>query len=406
MTQRERYLALAVGVVVVLLVANVGFKKITTDLAEREAKVEKAQRDLDTLNSSLETGKRISNKIENLEKRSLPRNTPDAQTQYRKWLFQLAEEVGLKNVNCNPINQPIKVVPQGVAVVPGKVPEEAYWIHEFQLTGECRSDKIIDLMAKYYDRDYLHRIKRMALIPTKQSNVVVLDLTSQAITLPKAAEDQSPSLEHSGRLAMSLDQYKSKILSRNPFSPPNNPPKIETGRSHDVTIGKPWSLKLESKDPDGHDVSYELLTDREKLPQGLRMRNGELSWQPAEKTEQELLIKATDDGWPRKSSEIKLVLKAVEAPVEKVEAPPATIDPAKQAYVTGLVDDRSWIRSKAEDTTYEVFPGSEIKIGSIKATVVRINPKEDYLELDTDGSHWTVDMQTSLADAYAKSRVN
>lgn len=407
MTQRERYLAIAVGVVVALLLANVGFKKITGTLVLKENRVEKAQAELDSLNSAIESGKRAVTKIERLEKRSLPRKAEEAESQYTDWLYQLAKEVGLAKVKVIPTGRPQKVVPPGA---PAGTPE-AFTIHEFQLVGECPTDKVVELLAKYYDRDYLHRVKGLKLNPVKQLlNLVNVELTSQAVSLPKVPDKKEPSAEPSGRLVMSIDQYKQKILERNLFSPPNNPPRIETGRSHDVTIGSPWKLDLEAKDPDGNSVKFELVTDRDKLPKDLELRGREISWRPTEQTTQEVVIRATDDGWPRKSTELKLALKAVDAPPPKVETPPTTIDPAKQAFLTGLVSGRlgaqGWIRSKAEGISIDIFEGTEIQVGSLKAKVVKINLSEDHVELETDGSRWIADMDTSLADAYAKSRID
>jgi hypothetical protein len=406
MSQRERFLAIAVGAVVVLLLANVGFKKITGTLSSKETRVENSQAELDSLNSAIDSGKRAVSKIERLEKRSLPRKQEDAETQYTAWLYELAKDIGLSKVKVDPTGRPQKVVPFGS---PAGTPE-AYTIHEFQLVGECQTDKVVELLARYYDRDYLHRVKVLKLNPTKQTNIVAVELTSQAVSLPKAADKKEPSLEPSGRLAMSTDQYKQKILERNLFSPPNNPPTIETGRSHDVTIGSDWKLELAAKDPDGNDVSFELVTEEDKLPKDFRFRGREISWKPSEKVKQEIEVRAIDNGWPRKSTVLKLALNAVDAPPPKVETPPATIDPAKQAFLTGLVSSRTgaqgWIRSKAEGVNIDIFEGTEINVGSVKAKVVRINLTEDHVELETDGSRWFADMDTSLADAYAKSRID
>jgi hypothetical protein len=38
--------------------------------------------------------------------------------------------------------------------------------------------------------------------------------------------------------------------------------------------------------------------------------------------------------------------------------------------------------------------------------VISINVLENFVELETDGSRWTAGWNTSLADAYAKSRID
>jgi hypothetical protein len=407
MTQRERYLAIAVGVVVALLGANMGFKKITTTLTQKENRVTNAQNELDSLNNDIASGRRAIAKIQRLEAQSLPRKRDEAESQYIEWLYQLAKDLELNKVNVNRVGEAQKEMPVGL---PAGSPE-AFTVYEFHLYGECTTDKVVDLLARYYDRDYLHRIRSLKITPVKQQpNRVGVDLSSQVISLPKAPEKKEPSLLSSGRLAKSIDDYKMEILERNLFSPPNNAPKIATAASHDVTIGTPWKLDLEAKDTDGHNVKFELLTEKDKLPKDFSLRGKEISWKPTEKTTQEILIRATDDGWPRKSTELKLALKAVDAPAPKVEAKPETVDPAKQAFLTGLVSGRGgaqgWIRSKAEALNIDISEGTEINIGSVKATVVKIDLAEDHIELETEGSRWFADMDTSLAEAYSKSKAD
>ena len=81
---------------------------------------------------------------------------------------------------------------------------------------------------------------------------------------------------------MSIDQYKSSILKRNPFSPLNQPPNFQTSPSQQVTIGQNWQLKLEATDPEGHAVSYELVQDT-PLPEGMTFKDGQLKWRATEK---------------------------------------------------------------------------------------------------------------------------
>lgn len=409
MTQRERYLAMSVGVVATLLLGNIAFKRVVGSITQRENKVAKAEDDLRTLDSTIDAGKRAAVKIERLDSRSLPSDGELAKAQYGNWLLELARQVGMTQETVRHERSQSVKVPMMIGNQRTQI--DAYNFHEFTLTGKCRSDKIIDMLAAYYDRDYLHRISKFSIIrDPKQINMVDVIMTSQAVSLPKSKASTEPNTGSSGRLELAVDEYKKKILERNPFAPPNNAPKFETSRSHDVTIGKPWSLKLEAADPDGDRVSYELVTEADKLPSGLSLQSGEISWQPKEKMESEIVVRAIDEGWPKKSVELKLALKAVEPAVEKKETPPATLDPAKQAYLTGLVSGptgaQGWIRSKAEGLSIDIAEGTEINVGSIKAVVVKINPIQDHIILEADGNRCIMDMNTSLAEAWAKSLID
>ena len=209
---------------------------------------------------------------------------------------------------------------------------------------------------------------------------------------------------------MSVDEYKRIILENNPFSAPNKAPVFTVKPQHDVHIGQSWQLELTANDPEGHRIAYELVTDPSTLQDSLSMEGSQIKWKPSEKGEQKVVVRARDSGWPSMSSELTLVLKAVDPPKPPETKQVATVDPAQQAYLTGLVTGRGgaqgWIRSRTEDLSIDIFEGAEIKIGSISARVVKINVKEDYVELESDGARWTVDMSTSLAEAYQKSQVD
>jgi hypothetical protein len=401
MTQRERYLAIAVGVLVSLYVINIGYTRVTKSLSVRENRLDDSTSDLNSLNRTIQVGERAASKLVALEKKSLPSSKEQAEKQYLDWLQNLAEHAKLDKV---------KVVLKPSAPLQAGAKAPAFASHEFQLTGECSMENVVDLLASYYDRDYLHRIKSLKLSPTQQPGTVSLDMSSQVLALSKADSNQPAPKESSGRLVASLQDYKESILSRNPFAPPNRGPDFQTKRSHDVTIGKPWTLALEAKDPENSRIRFELVTSQDKLPKGLSLSRGELSWEPKEKGEYEVLVRAIDGGWPRKSSDLKLTLKAVEPPPSPVEEKPATLDAASQAFLTGLVSGRSgpqgWLRSKSEGLSIDLYEGAEIAVGSVKAKVIKINVRKDNVEMETEGNRWIFDMDTSLADAFKKGQVD
>ncbi len=406
MSPRERNLAIGVGVVAALFLGNMFYTSITDGIAAKEALVDKADSDLQKTKAIIESGKRATVKLERLLPKSLPSDREIADAQYRNWLYELADQVAMDQESVTTgqfqkVNLP--------ATSNQKTPVEAYTVYEFTLTGKCRSEKVVDLLARYYNRDYLHRIKSLTVTrDKKEKNLVDIQLTSQAIALPKASAEKEPSLESSGRLAMTTDDYRKKILDRNPFSPPNSGPKFETGRSHDVELGKSWNLRLDAKDPDGDRVNYELVTESDKLPSGLSFRGGELTWQPNEKTNAEIVVRAVDEGWPHKSSELKLALKVVDPPVVKKEVTSAP-DPAALAYMSARVQNKdqsveAWIRSKTEASTIYLKEGSDFSIGSVEGKVLEINVDYVVIEstIEKEPRRWRLYVGDTLADAYAK----
>lgn len=401
MSQRERYLAIAVGVVLALLVVNIGFKKIVGNLRTQEDRLDATYAELESLNNAINMGNKAKEKIAQLRIKSLPSKPEIAEAQYKEWLYELATTSGLTQVKITSLgSRRVKAKNQ-----PNEAPD-AFTLYDFRLKGRCRLDKTIELLGHYYDRNYLHRISSLNLKPARDADLVEIDLTSQVISLPRAGDKHVPPLQPSGRLAMSIDQYKSGILKRNPFSPLNQPPNFQTSPSQQVTIGQNWQLKLEATDPEGHAVSYELAQDT-PLPEGMTFKDGQLKWRATEKGQQRLTVRAIDDGWPQRHTELTLVLTAAEA--AQVVAPTG-VDPAQQAFLTGLVTGRSgaqgWIRSQVDGLSVGIHEGADIQIGSVTAKVISIHVKGDYVELESDGVRWKMDMKTSLAEAYQKRQLD
>lgn len=72
---------------------------------------------------------------------------------------------------------------------PDKSPK-SYTSYNFTLQGSCRTDQLIDLMAKFYDKNYLHSITKLNLTMTDQANWINIQLDAEATALrvadPKA----------------------------------------------------------------------------------------------------------------------------------------------------------------------------------------------------------------------------
>ena len=184
-----------------------------------------------------------------------------------------------------------------------------------------------------------------------------------------------------------------------------------TATRQEVKRGESWSLKLEGNDPEAHYVRFELVS--KELPPGLKFsdRSGEISWKPEANGDYEVLVRAIDDGLPAKSAEYKLALKVVDPPSPpppKVEPP--KFDPATLSRVTALVGGRDgpqvWVRSPSGEKSLQLSEGEDFEIGSIKAKVVSINLKESFAEFETDGIRWLVGMDSTLKEAFEKSKAD
>ncbi len=395
MTPRERLLAIGVGATVSLFGIQYGVSTIRGSMSAKQAELESVEQEWQEAQMTETAGMLAGQKLNRLKDKSLPANPNTPVAQYTSWLLSIADESGLQSPSTITPKNPMQS-------------NSAFQAYDFTLKGKCGTDQVIDLLARFYDKDYLHTIKSLNLNQTKDANIFDVTLVAQALVLTGASSNQPPSKSPSGRLAMSIDEYKQSILNRNPFSPPNQPPTIATGRSQEIKVGENWQLGLEAKDPENQRVNFELVST--DLPKGLRIRGSEMSWKPEEVGEYAVTVRAKDSGWPSKSTEQKLTLRVIEPPKEVVKTPEKKFDIATQAFVTSMVSGRTGpqasIRSRTEGKTVELIEGGEIEVGEIKAKVVSINLNEEFIELETDGARWMLDWGVSVAEAYKKSQID
>lgn len=387
-------MAIAVGVVITLFVAQYAFNKVRNTLTEKQDAIDSAIEKRDDMDRQITTGMISARKLDQLEEMSLPSDEELAISQYRDWLFELGLESDMTEVDID--------VPQSG---PARR-TEAYSAYNFTLRGNCRTDRVIELLSRFYDQQYLHSVRNFKMAMTKEANIVQVTLDTQAIAMNSASPKQERSTVSSGRLAMTSEEYKNVILNRNPFAPPNTAPSI-TNAKIDAVAGTEIDHKFEHKDAENHKVTYVLKDGQDDLPAGLTLTESGISWTPEEPGKHELTVLVEDDGWPSATSEEKIVINVAEPKVEEPEEELPTLDVATQAFVSGIMSGRLGkeilIRSRLEDRTLALQEGSEFELGDLKGKVLAINNREGYAEIESGDIRWLADMDTSLADAYKKS---
>jgi Putative Ig domain len=403
MNPREKLLATGVGLTIGLFGLQYGFSTIRKQFNDKQALIDSARSEADSLQTMFLQGMASQRKINDLKSKSLPTNEQYLAASYADWLTKLAEQSGMEDIRVSKNERPSKTSP-------------ALKGFKFTLQCQCRTDQLLDFLGNYYERDLLHSITALKCTMAKKTagpldvreNLLNVSLDSEAISLRIADAKQPLSEAKSNRLAKSIEEYKKSILENNPFAPPNQPPKLATRPTQEVKRGEDWRLKLEGQDPEAHLVKFELVST--ELPPGLKFseRSGELSWKPTENGSHEITVRATDNGLPARSSEFKMALKVVDPPPPVVKPVEKKFDPASQSKISGMVGGRegpqAWVRSLADGKRFELSEGADFEIGTIKAKVVSINLKESFVELETEGRRWTVGMDEALSDAFEKSK--
>ena len=181
MSQREKYLAIAVGG---LLVAMLGFfaysswsKKIT------EAKTE--QLNLETAIGDKEArvaaGLQAFQKLQEFRRRSLPADAEVARSQYKAWLLDLAE----KQVKLDD--------PQ---VSSGSIGRkgDAYQRVTLGGSGEGTLEQLTDLLYRIYTTDFVHHVRSLDVQPIEDSRKLKIQLSLDALVVngTEASESLKP----------------------------------------------------------------------------------------------------------------------------------------------------------------------------------------------------------------------
>jgi hypothetical protein len=391
MNQREKFLAAGVGAVVLLFVGQSFISSIQSGLNAKKQKIEDLTKTKQNQQLEMTAGLVASQKLNIVAERSLPRSEEKARADYMEWLIELAETTNLEDP-----------IPKFLGESKDK---DTYQSFKFQLMGTGTIENVTGLLHAFYNKNYLHRITQFDIRPVttgNDPNRLSITLNSEVLALGVAKEKQLPPTSPSNRLVKSLDEYDRIIVDRNLFSPLNVPPKLEPNKVVDAKIGLKLELSVDAKDPDPNQyVTYELFGD---VPKGILIDkdSGKLSWSPSELGEFQVAVKATDSGIPAQSSLQSLTIKVKELPTP----PPApkNFDVASQSVVTALISGangpEAWVLSKTEDKKYYLRKGDQLKLGGVEGKVIEVGA--NYMELETDGKRWTVGLDESLAEAYAR----
>lgn len=393
MTQRERILAIIVGGLLILGGIYWGVKKYQGAVQARRNQITTLQTTQAGLVEQQMQGALADRQMGEYLVRSLPGNNERARSEYSRWLLDTVQDNRLRGANVDPAPS----VPVG----------NLYQKHGFRVTGSGDIKNVLNMLHDFYSKDFLHRIRQLTLKPNKQGGFEV-EMNVDTIGLTSVAIDAKEPGDKSWRVDEDPLAYVDPIMNRNMFEPPNGAPKYTGKSTVEAIIGKETPIPLTFKDPQGQRISYELLSGPEDLVR-LDSRSGTLRVKSDEKSEIEVKVRATDEGYPRKSTEQTLIVKVVDPPPPPPPpAPKLKYDDAKQTVLTGLThgkgDWQAWMKVHTRGKTLKLRVGDDFEIGTVKGKVTEINAK--FVELDFDGKRVTISSNSkeSLSDAAARAK--
>lgn len=393
MNERERLLSIVVAGMLVITVVWWGFGKYNTAIKSRTNQIDQLKQTQQQLNEQRLQGEYANRQMGEYMIRSLPGNPEQAQAQYQQWLLDMVQE--------NDLSQAL-VDANSSRTIGG-----LYQLLEFRVRGNSDVPGLIRLLHTFYAKDYLHRIRDMSIRRTREGDFQ-LEMSVDAIALLAAPTDLPPREQRSWRVDGDVAAYLNPIMNRNLYEPPNQPPRFAGRPEVEAFVGQDTPAPLPFNDPEGHSIRYELVEGPEGLV-SLDPRSGTLRIRSDEKTEFNVKIRATDDGYPNRTFEQPLLVRVVDPPAPEPEPEaPLAFDDASQTVLTALVQGRNewtaWMHVRTRDMTLKLRVGDAFEIGSLKGTVVGVTPRAVTLEID--GRQFELRPSGNLSEAAKAAETN
>jgi hypothetical protein len=204
MQQRERVLAIGLGLIVCLFLLYWGFGRYRSMFTSREALLKSRRDDVTKFETKQAKINRDIARRKELEKRSLPSQWLAADRLYHEFLHGL-----VTGKLTNP-----SVAPRQV-----QFRAKGYDALGFIVTGEGTLEQIARVLYDFYSANHLHQIRSLSIDPQEKTGTLKLDMHVDALILPGVKRADSLSSEPGDNLVLEgFDNYKTAIVGRNLFA--------------------------------------------------------------------------------------------------------------------------------------------------------------------------------------------
>lgn len=394
MSKREILLAGIVGSLILLLGIGYAVIQVTKAIGKKRMEITSLRENVRQQNLVVEHSQKDEERIDAYRGKALPADGAEAKTLYKDWLMDCAKEIGFNDPEVEPITTRSK--------------SKAYEAFAFSVTGQGDLEQAIKFLHRFYSVDCLHRVFHLSANRIKDTKQHDLSISVEALSLKDATStDQLPEGQ-ANRLAYGdgdLDAYKKMILYRNFFGPPNNEPTMEQVGEITAHAGDTVEIAVKGSDPDKYDkVGYEIKGDGVSSDVSEKGKeSGRFEWPANELGEHQVVVTATDNGWPPKSVSQTVTINVTEAedePEEEEDLP--SFEKAKFAYVTGLTEapgeKLAWINLRTEGKLLQLREGDVFDVDEVQVTVKRITGKTVELEVAALKKRLLVTMGQNLAE--------
>ncbi|PQO30360.1 hypothetical protein DTL21_23670 [Bremerella cremea] len=374
MSQRERFLAILVGVLVLGVGGYYFMNQYFSAIKHRDRQIDALAKALKEEEFSEAKANQALQRLDTYQKHALPESVRASQAFYQDRLRDTLEANGFSNVSVKP-NNFRRAGNHGQ--------------HSFNLSGKATLEELVQFTYEFYSFNVLHKFTKLSIHPSKTSDKLDISMDVAVLSVDGAAEVPNPDDVRLNQLTHgNVKDYIDKITTRNLFSPANKPPLFTSKTQVEAERGNSFKYRVSASDPDKDDkVSFYL---GKEFPEGLELsESGSLNWTPAELGEYKVTIEARDNRTPAKSTTQELVINVKEpAPVEPPRERPPSFDEAKYTYLTGTVtvggEPRAWLNNRPKNRQMRLAPGETFTIGTLKGKVIDVRDREVVIEIEGD----------------------
>jgi hypothetical protein len=222
--KRERNLAIATGVLVVLFLGRMLLSGLGSSGNPLETQREQLIREIERKKRQIDRGKESEARLAEWQRRSLPSELEAARSLYQNWLLASANEAGFEGLK--------------VESTQGRQRGSTYHALRFNVQARTNLDQLTRFLHRFYSAGFLHQILSLSLVPLEEGRKLEVQFSVEALALAEAdRSNKLPQQPEKPLLAADASNYAKSIAGRNIFAPyrrpdppPPDPPKFDPAK--------------------------------------------------------------------------------------------------------------------------------------------------------------------------------
>jgi len=215
MNQRTRLLLIAMSAMGVLWAGDAGYRSLIEEPSlARKRQVEKLDQKIVDARDSIVDSAGATERLDELERLSLPYDSELARSRYQDWLLGLVQSVELTGASVD-AGKPASV---SIKDRDTRKPKQIFLRYSFSLRGRGTLQQVSRFLYHFYQAGHLHKIGSITMNPISGGSLIDFSASIEAIGLTRCERKEELSGESVHRLASSNFADYQSISRRNLFA--------------------------------------------------------------------------------------------------------------------------------------------------------------------------------------------